>query len=81
MHVPTDHPEEYDFDILRQYLKLFPEQALARLISPYLAHLGVPLSDEKETATPSASLDEVFSAILVRFVPLYPACAFLDLTK
>jgi hypothetical protein len=73
VHIPIDHPEEYDFDILRQYLKLFPEQALARLISVYLAYLGVPLSDEKEIATPSASIDDVFSAISVRFVLLYPA--------
>jgi superkiller protein 3 len=81
MHVPTDHPEGYDFDILRQYLQLFPEQALARLISPYLAYLGVPLSDEKEAATPSASLDDVFRAISVRFVPLHPTCALLELAK
>jgi hypothetical protein len=74
VHVPIDHPEEYDFDILRQYLKLFPEQALARLISTYLAYLGVPLSDEEETATPSASLDDVFSAISVCFVLLHPSC-------
>jgi len=62
--VPIDHPEEYDFDILRQYVNLFPEQPLARLISTYLAYLGVPLSDEDEKPTPTASLDDVFRAIL-----------------
>lgn len=56
--------EEYDFDILCQYIKLFPEQALAKLISTYLAYLGVPLSDEDEKPTPITSLDDVFSAIL-----------------
>jgi superkiller protein 3 len=79
--VPIDHTEEYDFDILRQYIKLFPEQALARLIFTYLAYLGVPLSDEDEKPTPTASLDDVFSAISVRFVLLHPACAHVDLAK
>jgi hypothetical protein len=65
VHVPIDHPEGYDFDILRQYLKLFPEQALARLTSTYLSYLGVRLSDEEETVTPPASLDDVFRIILV----------------
>lgn len=81
MPVPIDRPEDYDFDILRQYVKLFPEQALARLISTYLAYLSVPLPDEDEKSTPTASLDDVFSAILVRFVLLHPACAPVDLTK
>jgi superkiller protein 3 len=80
VHVLIDLLEEYDFDILRQYLQLFPEQALARLISTYLAYLGVPLSDKEETATPSASLDDVFSAISVRLL-LHPAFAPLDLAK
>jgi superkiller protein 3 len=79
--VPIDHPEEYDFDLLRQYVKLFPEQALARLISTYLAYLGVSLSDEDEIPTPTASLDDVFSAISVRFVLLHPICAPVDLAK
>jgi len=64
--------EGYDFDILRQYQKLFPNQALARLIRTYLAYLGAPLSDddeeEKEAPAPSASLDDMFSAISVRIV-------------
>jgi superkiller protein 3 len=81
VHVPIDLLEEYDFDILRQYLQLFPEQALARLISTYLTYFGVPLSGEEETATPSASLDDVFKAISVRFVLLHPAFAPLDLAK
>ena len=81
MPVLIDHPEEYDFDILRQYVKLFPEQVLARLISTYLASLGVPLSDEAEKPTPTASLDDVFSTISVRFVLLHPACAPVDLAK
>ncbi len=81
MPVPIDHPEEYDFDILRQYVKLFPEQALARLISTYIAYLGVPIEDEDEKPTPTASLDDVFSAISVRFVLLHPACAPVDLAK
>jgi hypothetical protein len=79
--VLIDHAEEYDFDILRQYVKLFPEQVLARLISTYLAYLGVPLSDEDEKPTPTVSLDDVFSTILVRFVLLHPACAPVDLAK
>lgn len=66
MHVPIDHLEGYDFDILRQYLELFPEQALAILISTYLSYLGVRLEDEEETVTPSASLDDLFKAISVR---------------
>jgi superkiller protein 3 len=79
--VPIDHPEEYDFDILRQYVKLFPEQALAILISTYFSYLAVPLSDEDEKPTPAASLDDVFSAILVRFVLLHAASAPIDLVK
>jgi len=79
--VPIDHPEEYDFDVLRQYVKLFPEQVLARLISTYLAYLGVPLSDEDEKPAPTASLDDVFSTISVRFVLLPPACVPVDLAK
>ena len=78
MPVPIDHPEEYDFDILRQYVKLFPEQALARLMSTYLAYLGVPLSDEDEKSTPTASLDDVFGVISVL---LDPARAPVDLAK
>ena len=66
MHVPIDHSEGYDFDILRQYLKLFPEQALAKLISTYLSYLGVRLLDEEEKVTPSASIDDLFKAISVR---------------
>jgi hypothetical protein len=65
VHVPIDHPEGYDFDILRQYLELFPEQALARLTSTYLSYLGLRLSDEEETVAPSASLEDVFRTILV----------------
>jgi hypothetical protein len=62
--------EGYDFDILRQYQKLFPDQVLARLIRTYLAYMGVTLSDgEEKTPTPPASLDDMFSAISVRIVP------------
>jgi len=77
--VPIDHPEEYDFDILLQYVELFPEQALARLISTYLAYLGVPHSEKDEKPTPTASLDDVFGAISVSFVLLHPAYAPVDL--
>ena len=66
---------------MHQYVKLFPEQALARLISAYLAYLGVPLSDEDEKPTPATSLDDVFSAISVRFVLLHLVCAPVDLAK
>lgn len=70
MHVLICRSEGYGFDILRQYQKLFPNQVLARLIRTYLAYLGVTLSDEEEeTPTPSASLDDMFSAISVRIVP------------
>jgi hypothetical protein len=72
---------KYDFDILRQYVKLFPEQALAKLVSTYLTYLGVPFSDEDEKPTPTASLDDVFGAISVRCVLLYPTCAPVDLAK
>lgn len=72
MPVPIDHPEEYDYDILRQYVKLFPEQALAKLISTYLTYLGVPLLDEDEKPTPTVSLDNVFIAISVRCVLFRP---------
>ena len=65
-----DRSEEYNFDLLRQYQKLFPNEALAGLIQTYIAYLGVPFSDEEEeTPTPSASLDDVFSAISVCIVP------------
>lgn len=48
---------------------MFPDEALASLIKTYLAYLGVPLSDEdEETATPPATLDDVFKVISVRFV-------------
>jgi hypothetical protein len=67
MHILVDRPEGYNFDILRQYLKLFPNEALARLIQTYLAYLGVPLSSEETATTPSSSLDDVFRAISVRF--------------
>ncbi|KAI0305418.1 TPR-like protein [Multifurca ochricompacta] len=60
--------EGYDFDVLRQYLTLFPNESLTRLIKAYLAYLGVPLSDDEETITaPSGSLDDVFGAFSVRF--------------
>ncbi len=65
MHVLIDYSEQYDFDILRQYVKLFPELALARLISTYLAYLGIPLPDENERPAPFASLDDVFKVISV----------------
>ncbi|KAI9511143.1 TPR-like protein, partial [Russula earlei] len=55
--------EGYDFDILRQYLQLFPSEPLARLIQTHLGYLGVPFSDEEELVVPSASLDDVFGAI------------------
>ena len=67
MHILVDRPEGYDFDILRQYLKLFPNEALSRLIQTYLAYLGVPLSSEETATAPSGSLDDVFGAISVRF--------------
>ena len=70
MYVLICLSEGYDFDILRQYQKLFPDQVLARLIRTYLAYLGVTLSDdEEETPTPPASLDDMFSAISVDIVP------------
>jgi len=81
VHIPIDHPEEYDLDILRQYVKLFPEQALAKLVSTYLAYSDVPLSDEDETPTPTATLDDIFGTISVRFVLLHPAFAPVDLAR
>jgi superkiller protein 3 len=35
--------EGYDFDTLRHYSILFPNEALTRLIQAYLVYLGVPL--------------------------------------
>jgi hypothetical protein len=68
IHISINCPEGYDFDILRQYLKLFPNEALTRLIQTYLAYLGIPLSSEEETATtPSGPLDDVFGAISVSY--------------
>ncbi|KAI9449401.1 TPR-like protein [Lactarius psammicola] len=57
--------EGYDFDTLRHYSKLFPHEALTRLIQAYLVYLGVPLSDDDNatTTTFSGSLDDVFSVI------------------
>jgi hypothetical protein len=70
VYVLICRPEGYDFDILHQYQKLFPDQALARLIRTYLAYLGVTLSDgEEETPTLPASLDDMFSTISARIVP------------
>jgi hypothetical protein len=61
-------PEGYDFNILRQYLTLFPNEALTTLIRTYLAYLGVPLANEEETPiAPSGSLDDVFRVISVRY--------------
>ena len=80
-YVLIELPEGYDYDILRQYLKLFPDEVLSRLIQTYLAYLGVPLSDEEETAVPSASLDNVFGIISVRFVLLVLAYSPLGFTK
>lgn len=77
-----DLSEEYNFDLLRQYQKLFPNEALAGLIQTYLAYLGVPLSDEEEeTPTPSASLDDVFRTISVCIVPMHLVCTSIDFTK
>jgi hypothetical protein len=62
-------PEGYDFDTLRHYSILFPNEALTRLIQAYLVYLGVPLSDDDDetTTTRSVSLDDMFSVISVRF--------------
>ena len=77
VHILIDLSEGYDFDILRQYQQLFPNQKLARLFQTYLAYVGVPLSDEeKETPTPSASLDDVFAIISVRITPCV-SCVYL----
>ena len=61
--------EGYGFDTLRHYSKLFPHEALARLIQAYLVYLGIPLTDDDDetTTAPSSSLDDVFSVISVRF--------------
>jgi hypothetical protein len=72
-HILIDHPEQYGFDVLRQYLKLFPDQALAKLIHTYLTYLAVPLSDEEEKPLLTVSLDDVFKVITVRFLLLHPA--------
>ncbi|KAI9442528.1 TPR-like protein [Lactarius indigo] len=58
--------EGYGFDTLRHYSKLFPHEALTRLIQAYLVYLGVPLSDDDDETVPtrSGSLDDVFSVIL-----------------
>ncbi|KAH9083896.1 TPR-like protein [Lactarius deliciosus] len=59
--------EGYGFDTLRHYSKLFPHEALARLIQAYLVYLGVPLSDDDDDETTpirSGSLDDVFSVFL-----------------
>lgn len=68
----------YDFDTLRHYSILFPNEALTRLIQAYLVYLGVYLSDDDEvTSTRSVSLDDMFCVISVRLrfphmlLPLY----------
>lgn len=82
MHILIDHSEEYDFDILRQYQQLFPDQALAKLIQTYLAYVGAPLLDEEEeTPTPSASLDDMFTIISVCITPCVSRAYLLTLTK
>ncbi|KAH9058809.1 TPR-like protein [Lactarius vividus] len=59
--------EGYGFDTLRHYSKLFPHEALTRLIQAYLVYLGVPLSDDDDDETTpirSGSLEDVFGVIL-----------------
>ena len=57
----------YDFDTLRRYSILFPNEALTRLIQAYLVYLGVPILDDNESITTrSVSLDDTFSVVSVR---------------
>ena len=81
--VSTDHCEEkrlilalaaeqYDFEILRQFVQLFPETPRANLIRGYFGYTGIPLiddSDDEEEGSPQqngGSLDGYVDIIIVR---------------
>uniref|UniRef100_D8QCZ7 Superkiller protein 3 n=1 Tax=Schizophyllum commune (strain H4-8 / FGSC 9210) TaxID=578458 RepID=D8QCZ7_SCHCM len=40
--------EEYEYDTLRQYLRLFPTLPLGSMIKGYLSYFGIPLEEEEE---------------------------------
>lgn len=67
----TLHPEEYEYDTLRQYLRLFPTLPLGSMIKGYLLYFGIPLEEEEEDdedvekAPASAGDEDPFDLVMV----------------
>ncbi|TFK87083.1 TPR-like protein [Polyporus arcularius HHB13444] len=45
--------EDYDFDLLRSFITLFPDSSLTQLLRAYFGYIGVPLTDEEENEEPT----------------------------
>ncbi|TBU40919.1 TPR-like protein [Dichomitus squalens] len=50
--------EDYDFNLLKQFIGLFPRSPLAKLLQAYFEHIGIPLMEDAEKDGPAPSPDE-----------------------
>lgn len=66
--------EGYDFPMLRKFCKMFPLNAVARIVSAYFRHKGLPLKDEtdeeKEKAKEKEKKEKKALAAEVATVPV-----------
>ena len=59
--------DDYDVQTLSQFVELFPDTPLARIVSTYFAMIGEPLNvDPEEEAKAQAPDDDYVGTILVR---------------
>lgn len=73
--------EDYDVDMLRQFVQTFPDSPLSRVITGFFQCRGIEITDEDDDeAAPEALVpidyEDAFQAALVRF----PAPSAPDLT-
>ncbi|PCH43840.1 hypothetical protein WOLCODRAFT_138620 [Wolfiporia cocos MD-104 SS10] len=70
--------EEYDFTILRRFVRLFPDSVTTKLIAGYFGYMGIPLAvgDEDEAQKQPIAEDEDFIGLIIDAVELLPESLF-----
>lgn len=61
--------EDYDFDVLRQFIELFPSTHMAQLLRAYLQYMGIPLREDEDEEPPRHDdADDEFDQIEIMMV-------------
>ena len=65
--------EDYDFNLLRQFIGLFPRSPLTKLMRAYFEYMGVPLSEDEDGVVPAPLAEDEADYIDIMMV----SCAFI----